>query len=76
MVAISQQLFSDKIKCPRLYYCFQEAGDMVMCKSIEEATGLDKQQIDLSPSRLSFSDLARVPNKLPHLLISQGMEEA
>ena len=49
---------------------------MVMCKSIEEATGLDKQQIDLSSSRLSFSDLARVPNNLPHLLISQGMEEA
>ena len=56
-VGISQQLLSDKIKCLRMYYCFQEAGDMVMCKSIEEATKLDEQQIDLSFTRLSPSDL-------------------
>ena len=46
-VGISQQLLSDKIKCLRMYYCFQEAGDMVMCKSIEQGTQLDEQQIDL-----------------------------
>ena len=56
-VGISQQLLSDKIKCLRMYCCFQEAGDMVMCKSIEEATKLDEQQIDLSNTRLSPSDL-------------------
>ena len=56
-VGISQQLLSDKIKCLQMYYCFQEAGDMVMCKSIEEATKLDEQQIDLSFTRLSPSDL-------------------
>ena len=56
-VGISQQLLSDKTKCLRMYYCFQEAGDMVMCKSIEEATKLDKQQINLSDTRLSPSDL-------------------
>ena len=56
-VAISQQLLNDKIKCLRMYCCFQEAGDVVMCKSIEEATMLDKQQIDLSHTRLSPSDL-------------------
>ena len=56
-VGISQQLLSDKIKCLRMYYCFQEAGDMVMCKSIEEATKLDEQQIDVSGTRLSPSDL-------------------
>ena len=56
-VGISQQLLSDKIKCLRMYYCFQEAGDMVMCKSIEEATKLDKRQIVLTLTRLSPSDL-------------------
>ena len=56
-VGISQQLLSDKIKCLRMYCCFQEAGDMVMCKSIEEATKLDEQQIDLSFTMLSPSDL-------------------
>ena len=56
-VGISQQLLSDKIKCLLMYYCFQEAGDMVMCKSIEQATKLDKQQINLRYTRLSPSDL-------------------
>ena len=40
-----------------MYCCFQEAGDVTMCKSIEDATQLDKQQIDLSRTRLSPSDL-------------------
>ena len=56
-VRISQLLLSDKIKCLRMYRCFQEAGDMVMCKSIEEAPKLDKQQIKLGNTRLSPSDL-------------------
>ena len=29
-----------------MYYCFQEVDDIVMCKSIKEATKLNKQQID------------------------------
>ena len=56
-VGISKQLLNDKIKCLRMYYCFQEAGDVTMCKSIEDATQLDKQQINLSYTRLSPSDL-------------------
>ena len=56
-VGISQQLLHDKIKCLRMYCCFQEAGDMIMCKLIEQATKLDQQQIDLSSMRLSPSDL-------------------
>ena len=54
---ISQQLLSDKIKCLRMYCCFQEAGDMVMCKLIEVSTKLDKQQINLKYMRLSLSDI-------------------
>ena len=56
-VGISKQFLNDKIKCFRMYCCFQEAGDMTMCKSIEDATQLHKQQIDLSHTRLSTSDL-------------------
>ena len=56
-VGISQQLLNDRIKCLRIYYCFQEAGDVVMCKSIEKATKLDEQQINLRYTRLSPSDL-------------------
>ena len=59
-VGISQQLLSDKIKCLRMYYCFQEAGDLEMCKSLEQRTMLDKQQIDLRLTRLSPSDLERL----------------
>ena len=50
-------LFADKMKCLRLYYCFKKAGDDSMCKSIEDAAKLDEQQIDLSMTRLSPSDL-------------------
>ena len=56
-VGISQQLLSDKIKCLRMYSCFQEAGDLEMCKSLEQGTMLDKQQIDLRFTWLSPSDL-------------------
>ncbi len=56
-VGIPQQLLNDKIKCLRMYRGFQEAGDVTMCKSIEDATQLDKQKIDLSNTRLSPSDL-------------------
>ena len=40
-----------------MYRYFQEAGDVRMCKSIEDATKLHKQQINLRYTRLSPSDL-------------------
>ena len=54
---VSKQLLQHKFKCLRMYRCFQEAGDMVMCKSIEDSTQLGKQVIDLDNTRLSHSDL-------------------
>ena len=56
-VGVSKQLLESKFKCLRMYRCFQEAGDIAMCKCIEDATQLGKQQIDLSGTRLSPSDL-------------------
>ena len=54
---VSKQLLEDKFKCLRMYRCFQEAGDMVMCKSIEDTTQLGKQVIDLNDTTLSPSDV-------------------
>ena len=58
LAGISQQLLSDKIKCLRMYHCFQEAGDKEMCKSIEKATKAEfEQQLNLRLTRLSPNDL-------------------
>ena len=54
---VSKQLLKHKFKCLRMYRCFQEAGDMVMCKSIEDTTQLGTQVIYLNNTRLSPSDL-------------------
>ena len=56
-IDISKVVLENKTKGLRMYRYFQEAGDMTMCKSIEDATQLHKQQIDLSGTRLSPSDL-------------------
>ena len=40
-----------------MYRCFQQAGDMEMCESIEDAAILHKQEINLVNTRLSPSDL-------------------
>ena len=45
-----------------MYRCFQEAGDVVMCKSIEETIELDKKYIDLNYTKLSPSDLECLTN--------------
>ena len=56
---ISQQLLKNKTKCLRTYRCFHEAGDMELCKSIEDAITPDKQRhkISFRDTRLSASDL-------------------
>ena len=56
-VGISQQLIGDKLKCLRMYHCFQGAGDTAMCESIEKAAGMDKEPINLGRTRLSPSDV-------------------
>ena len=56
-ISIPQRLFNDKIKCLRMYRYFQEAGDMAMCKSIEDTQEWSKQQINLYNTRLSPSDV-------------------
>ena len=58
-VGISQELLGNKIKCLRIYHSFQQAGDKVMCKYIEDAASLHKPEINLNfyNTRLSPSDL-------------------
>ena len=61
-VGISQQLIGDKLKCLRMYHCFQGASDTAMCESIEKTTKMDKEGIDLGRTRLS-------PNNVESLTI-------
>ena len=58
LAGISQQFLDDKIKCLRMYHCFQAAGDQQMCKAIEKATKVElEQQLDLRHTRLSPYDV-------------------
>ena len=36
-ITISQEFLKDQLKSLRLYHCFNEAGDRVMCNTIEQA---------------------------------------
>ena len=56
-VDISKIVLKNKIKCLRMYHYFKDVGNMAMCKHIEDATQLDKQEITLTNTRLSPSDL-------------------
>ena len=54
---ISSRFLSNQLKCLRLYHCFYEAGDTEMCKTIEKAKVFNRNEIDLTCTRLSASDL-------------------
>lgn len=54
---ISSRFLGDQLKCLRLYHCFYEAGDMDNCKTIEKAKVFNRNEIDLTCTRLSASDL-------------------
>ena len=70
-VSISKQLLTDKLKGIRMYCCFQEAGDVTMCKSIEDATQscTYEQQISLNYTSLSLNDTSISPSNLECLTI-------
>ena len=56
-VVISSKFLYDQLKCFRLYRCFHEVRDDVMCKSIEEAAVFDKKEINIHDTTLSATDL-------------------
>ena len=46
-IAIADEFLEDQLKCLYLYYCFHEAGDHVLCNSIEQAVIFNERIIDL-----------------------------
>ena len=56
-IAISDKFLNNQLQCLRLYYCFHEAGDVDICKTIEQSVTFSDKKIDLSDTRLTASDV-------------------
>ena len=56
-IAISDKFLYDQLQCLRLYYCFHEAGDVDICKTIEQSVRFNDRKINLSDTRLTASDV-------------------
>ncbi|XP_065914025.1 protein NLRC3-like isoform X2 [Dysidea avara] len=54
---ISNKFLRDELKSLRLYQCFKEAEDYIMCKSIEEAAIFSRKKVNLHSNSLSATDL-------------------
>ena len=59
-IAISSEFLCNPLKSIHLFYSFYEAQDDRMCKSIEAAAIFNKNEIDLSDTSLSATDLEHV----------------
>ena len=57
VIAISDQFLNDQLQCLRLYYCFHEAGDVDICKTIERSVTFNGKNINLGLTRLTASDV-------------------
>ena len=56
-IIISDKFLNDQLRSVRLYRCFQEAGDVDICKTIERSVKFSDKKIDLHYTRLTASDL-------------------
>ena len=56
-IAIADQFLEDPLKCLRLYKCFNEAEDCIMCKRIEQAEIFKSKVINLQRTPLTTSDM-------------------
>ena len=56
-IAISNEFLNDKIKSFRLYHCFNEAGDAIICNAIEQSKQFKAQKINLRRSILTTNDV-------------------
>jgi len=59
MIAISDKFLKNQLQCFHLYHCFHEAGDVDICKTIEQSVTLSNKKIDLSncDTKLTASDV-------------------
>ena len=56
-IAISDKFLNNRLQCLRLYYCFHEAGDVDICKTIEQSKTFSDKEINLIGTRLTASDV-------------------
>ena len=56
-IVISDKFLNDELQCLRLYYCFHEAGDVDICKTIEQSVTFSDKEINLYGTRLTASDV-------------------
>ena len=56
-ILISDKFLSNQLQCFRLYHCFHEAGDVDICKTIEQSIIFRSKVIDLSDARLTAGDM-------------------
>ena len=56
-IAIADKFLKDKLKCLRLYRCFNEAGDHTLCNTIERADIFHNREINLGFTTLTGSDM-------------------
>ena len=56
-IAIANKFLNDQLKCLRLYRCFNEVEDYIMCKTIEQASIFKSKQINLRNITLTASDM-------------------
>ena len=56
-IAISDKFLNDQLQSLLLYYCFHEAGDVDICKTIEQSVKFSDKEINLYYTRLTASDV-------------------
>ena len=56
-IAIADKFLKDRLKCFRLYKCFNEAKDYKMCQTIEQAQIFKSKEIYLGSTTLTASDM-------------------
>ena len=57
VIAIADKFLKDRLKCLRLYRCFNEAGDHTICNTIEQAGVFSGREISLGHTTLTGSDM-------------------
>ena len=56
-IAISDKFLNNQLRCLQLYYCFHEAGDDDICKTIERSVKFSDKVINLINTTLTASDV-------------------
>ena len=59
-IVISDKFLKGQLRCIQLYWCFHEAGDHDICKTIEQSVTFTNKVINLSGIKLTASDVEYV----------------